>query len=419
MARSSQAAIDLIVGHEIGSRAAYEKKYKRPVRPGGQSGVTVAIGYDLGYVTRDKVAKDFGPYLPAAMIIAMQNVVGLKGQSAQNALNQIKNRVEIPWDVAMRIFTDVDLPRYEAMLMKACPGVENLPPDCFGALASTTYNRGPGGFTASGDRFSEMRVIRADIIAKNYADIPKQIRKMKRIWQGQPNMAGLLRRRDDEAKLFEVGLRGGTQQTPQEDLPEWLREKNEKPVTPPGTPNIQPDKARPNPVLEVAQRDLIAMNYHEVGDVDGKFGGRTRAAITAFMTDRGENPNNGEFTQLVLDEIGQAMAEQWSRPIKPERGNATAKDIENKVPIVKQTWWQKVWALVLGIPAGAVSVFKAIFGDQGDTLSSYVKPVKDLLSSVPTEVYLLAVVGLAVAIFIQAKRVQDKTVAAYQRGEIN
>jgi hypothetical protein len=32
---------------------------------------------------------------------------------------------------------------------------------------------------------------------------------------------------------------------------------------------------------------------------------------------------------------------------------------------------------------------------------------------------LLAVVGIAIAIFVQAKRVQDKTVAAYQRGEIN
>ncbi len=415
--RSSKAAIDLIIAHEIGSRALYEKKYKRPERPGGNSGVTVAIGYDLGYVTRDKVANDFGLYLPSAMIVAMQNVVGLKGSAAQKALEGIKNRVEIPWDIAIRVFTEVDMPRYEAMLIRACPGVEDLPADCFGALTSITYNRGPGGFTSGGDRFSEMRVIRADIISKNYADIPKQIRKMKRIWQGQANMAGLLRRRDDEAKLFEAGLKGGTQSR-EDDLPDWLKEK-QKPVTPPGTPNVQPNTARYDPVLEVAQRDLTVMNYHEVGDIDGKFGGRTRAAITAFMTDRGENPNNGEFTQAVLDEIGQAMAEQWSRPIKPERGNATAKDIQNKVPIVKQTWWQKVWALVLGVPTAAVSVFKTIFGDQGDTLTSYTQPIKDLLSAVPTEVYLLAVVVLAVAIFVQAKRVQDRTVAAYQRGEIN
>lgn len=417
MIRSSQAAIDLIVRHEIGSRAQYDKIYKRPVWPGGQSGVTVGIGYDLGYTTRDKVAKDFGPLVPAAMVIAMQNVVGLKGDAAKKALPGIKNRVEIGWDAAMHVFEDVDIPRYELMLIRACPGVEDLPPDCFGALTSITYNRGPGGFTMQGDRFSEMRVIRADIISKNWKDIPRQIRKMKRIW-ANANLPGLLRRRDEEAALFEEGLAGPAKQ-PVDDLPPWLKEKQQKPVTPPGTPNIQPERAKYNAVLETAQRQLVAMNYHEVGDIDGKMGGRTRAAITAFMTDRGKDPANGAFTEAVLAEISTATSEGWSRPIKPERGNATAKDIQEKVPVIKQTWWQKVWALVLGVPTAAVSVFKAIFGDQGDTLTSYVQPVKDLLSAVPVEVYLLAVVGIAIAIFIQAKRVQDRTVEAYQRGEIN
>lgn len=416
--RSSQAAVDLIIAHEIGSRAQYDKVFKKPCWPGGQSGVTVAIGYDLGYQTREKVAKDFGMYLPAAMIIAMQNVVGLKGEQARSALPQVKNRVEIPWDIAVRVFKEVDLPRYEAMLIRACPGVEELPSDSFGALASITYNRGPGGFTSGGERFSEMRVIRADIASHNWEDIPRQIRKMKRIW-ANANLPGLLRRRDDEAKLFERGLQGGSEATEEgSDLPGWLTEK-QTPVTPEGSINIQPQRGRYNAVLEAAQRQLVSMNYHEVGDVDGKFGGRTRAAITAFMTDRGENPNNGEFTEAVLSEISQATAEQWSRPIKPERGNATAKDIENKVPMVKQTWWQKVWAYILGVPAAATGVFKGIFGDQGDGLGGYLQPVKDALSYIPTEVYMLAVVGIAIAIFIQAKKVQDKTVAAYQRGEIN
>jgi peptidoglycan hydrolase-like protein with peptidoglycan-binding domain len=416
--RSSKAAVDLIISHEIGSRAQYEKLFKRPCWPGGQSGVTVAIGYDLGYQTREKVAKDFGLYLSAAMIIAMQNVVGLKGTQAKAALSQVKNRVEIPWDIAVRVFKEVDLPRYEAMLIRACPGVEELPADCFGALASITYNRGPGGFTSGGERFSEMRVIRADIASHNWEDIPRQIRKMKRIW-ANANLPGLLRRRDDEAKLFERGLQGGSEPAEDAPLPPWLTERENKPVTPEGSINIQPDRAGYNAVLETAQRELVAMNYHEVGDIDGKFGGRTRAAITAFMTDRGENPHNGEFTEAVLSEISQARAEQWSRPIKPERGNATAKDIENKVPIVKQTFWQKVWAYILGVPAAITGVFKGIFGDQGDGIGGYVQPVKDFLSGVPTEVYLLAVVGIAIAIFVQAKRVQDKTVAAYQRGEIN
>lgn len=413
--RSSQAAVDLIVANEISSKEIYNRKFKRPCWPGGRSGVTVGIGYDLGYTTRAKVAQDFGPYLPSAMIVAMQNVVGLVGDAARAALAGVKGKVEIPFDVAMKVFEAVDFPRYEAMLVNACPGVEALPADCFGALASIVYNRGPGGFTGGGDRFREMRLIRAAIQAHSWEQIPELIRQMKRLWQGQ-NLPGLLRRRDEEAALFERGLRGDS--APANDLPGWLN-KPEKPVTPQGTPNVQPSRARYSAQVKAIQEDLVAMNYHEVGDVDGKLGGKVRGAVTAFMTDRGKTSVNGDLTQDVVDEIDAAMAEHWSRPIKPERANATAKDIQDKVSIVKQTWWQKLWAYILGIPTGAVAVFKSIFGDQGDAITSYVQPVKDALAMIPTEVYLLAVVGVAVAIFIQAKRVQDRTVAAYQRGEIN
>lgn len=416
--RSSQAAVDLIVANEVSSRAAYEKSYKYPTWPGGASGVTVAIGYDLGYVTRDKVQEDFGQYLPQAMIIAMQNVVGLTGTAAHEAMRSVLGRVEIPWDVAMRVFEAVDMPRYEAMLIRACPGVELLPDDCFGALASITYNRGAGGFTGGGDRFREMRIIRADILAKNYADIPRQIRSMKRLWEGK-GLPGLLTRRDAEARLFEKGLERGVDAPPvpqKDDLPDWLKKRQ---VTQPGNINVQPTRAKYSAQVRAVQEDLIKMNYFTVGDPDGYYGGKLRGSITAFMTDRGKSPNNGELTQAVMDEIDAAMNEGWSRPIKKERAEAKAKDIKDKVPIVNQTWWQKVWAAVLGIPTAAVTVFKSIFGDQGDAITSYVQPAKDALAMIPTEVYLLAIVGVAVAIFIQAKRVQDKTVAAYQRGEIN
>lgn len=412
--RSSQAAVDLIVVNEISSKVAYDRKYKQPEWPGGKSGVTVAIGYDLGYSTRERIAKDFGRYLPPAMIIAMQNVAGITGDEARKATAQIRSRVEIPWEVAMQVFEEVDLPRYEAMLIRACPGVEELPADCFGSLTSITYNRGPGGFTAQGDRFREMRLIRAAIIAKNYSAIPALIRGMKRLW-ANAGLPGLLRRRDEEAKLFEAGL-AGVGASPR--LPTFLTDRD-KPDTPEGNLNVQPERARYSTQTKTAQEDLVAMNYHEIGDVDGKFGGKTRGAIVAFMTDRGKASPNGDLSQDVLAEIDAAMGEHWSRPIKPERANATAKDIQDKVSIVKQTWWQKLWAYILGVPTAATAVFKSIFGDQGDGITSYVQPVKDALAAIPTEVYLLAVVGVAVAIFIQAKRVQDRTVAAYQRGEIN
>jgi GH24 family phage-related lysozyme (muramidase) len=51
-----------------------------------------------------------------------------------------------------------------------------------------------------------MRAIAADVASGNLADIPQQFRSMKRLWENQPNMAGLVRRRELEALLFEEGL---------------------------------------------------------------------------------------------------------------------------------------------------------------------------------------------------------------------
>jgi len=405
--RSSQAAVDLIVRNEIGSRKDYERKYHRPEWPGGQSGVTVAIGYDLGYVTRDKVRADFGGLVPDAMIAAMQNVVGLKGTNAGNALASVRNKVDIPWDVAMKVF-EKDFVRYENALIRACPRATELNGDCFGALASIVYNRGAGGFTAAGDRYSEMRLIRAAIASGDLKSIPGYIRRMKRLW---PNMRGLLKRRDDEANLFERGLANPS------PLPNWLN----KPDTPQGNPgdlNVQPSRARYEVSVETVQRQLVSMNYHEVGDIDGKFGGRTRAAVTAFMADRGRDVGNGAITPAVIEEISNAVEQGWSRPIKPERANATAKDIASKVPTVNQTWYQKLWAWVLGLPSAAGAVFKWLFGDQYAP-SEYLEPVKNFFASIPPELYLLAVAAIAIAIFLQAKKVEDTTVRAYQRGEIN
>ena len=53
MARSSQAAIDLIVREEVGSQARYKHKYQHPEWPGGASGVTIGVGYDCGDLQKE------------------------------------------------------------------------------------------------------------------------------------------------------------------------------------------------------------------------------------------------------------------------------------------------------------------------------------------------------------------------------
>ena len=197
-----------------------------------------------------------------------------------------------------------------------------------------------------------------------------------------------------------------------------------KPITPtPPTPpeksplNVQPQSSVYDAQLQALQVQLLSLRYYEVGEADGFWGGKTRGAVTAFMNDRGK-PTDGMVTPEVYSEISAAVAEKWTRPIAPSRANATAADIAPKVPVINQTWYQKLWAWVLGIPAAFMAGFKNLFGDDADP-SSYISVAKSWFSSVPLEVWLLGVAGLAIAIFISADRAQKATVEAYQRGEIN
>ena len=49
----SARIIDAIIRWEVSSREHYERNLMRPCWPAEMSGVTIGIGYDLGYQTRD------------------------------------------------------------------------------------------------------------------------------------------------------------------------------------------------------------------------------------------------------------------------------------------------------------------------------------------------------------------------------
>lgn len=410
MSYSSKAAIDLVVGFEIGSRQQYENKYKHPEWPGGQSGVTIGIGYDLGYTTEKTFMRDFGDVLAPPDFNALAETIGKTGQAAKAALAAVKHIV-VPWDDAMRVFTAVDVPKYEDMIVKACPNAVNMPGDCFGAIFSIVYNRGAGGFHAAGDRYKEMRAIAADIQNGTWTDIPKQIRSMKRLWNAN-TQGGLITRREKEAQLFEEGLRASSVS------PRPVPKEVPAPVSTVDEQYKKSMNGQYSITIETLQRKLEEkLCYFEVGKIDGRWGGRTRGAVTAFMNDR-HQPTNGLLTQAVMDEVNKALQEGWTRPIAPERKEATVDEVAKTVPAVTQTFWNKVWAIVLGLPSAAAALVKLIFGDQ-PTPAAYIEPIKNAVAAIPPELYLVAVVGICVAVFVQAKRAQDATVDAYRQGKIN
>jgi hypothetical protein len=196
----SDKAFDLIIKYEVGGGAAYyNKALKKPCYPGGASGVTIGIGYDLGYNTAAQFEKDWKAILPESDYNRLFKCLGLTSSKAKNAIASVRD-IEIPWDSAMVVFRGNTIPRFMKETLQAFPKADQLHPDAFGALVSLVFNRGG---SVSGERRSEMLNIRNLVPSKNYKAIAQEIIDMKRLWHGK-GLDGLLKRRDEEAALIKA-----------------------------------------------------------------------------------------------------------------------------------------------------------------------------------------------------------------------
>ncbi len=199
-----EEAIQLILACEVSSPQEYVKSLRMPAWPQGASGVTIGIGYDLGYVKPQNFRDDWQSELDAASLARLAECCGITGAAAGDAAAGIAD-LDVPWDAAERVFRLRTIPDYAARTRAALPNTGALAPDSFGALVSLVYNRG-ADFTAAGDRHAEMRAIHDRMAMAMFGRIPAELRSMKRLWQGVPGMSGLITRREREAALFETGL---------------------------------------------------------------------------------------------------------------------------------------------------------------------------------------------------------------------
>lgn len=202
-------ALAAIIGFEVTDQRTYERRYQFPTWPGGGSGVTVGIGFDLGYEDEATVRAEIGDKIPPPHVDLLCSVIGLRGAAANNALRRVAE-VVFPWPLALEVFRDRTLPRYIAATDAAFPNCGMLPPDAFGALVSLVYNRGAGMADDPHDaqhRRLEMRQIRAAMSARLFDDVPGYIRSMERLWKGDPDLRGLIVRREREAQIFEDALK--------------------------------------------------------------------------------------------------------------------------------------------------------------------------------------------------------------------
>lgn len=192
----SQLGLKKLVAHEISSKTYYKKYLSNPTWPKGQSGVTIGIGYDLGYNSISQIRNDWSGKLAEADVEKLAVVSGLKGTAAKQVIKSIKD-IEVPLEAAEQVFYGSTLSRYAKQTQKAYPGAEHLHPDAQAALLSLVYNRGT---KMTGSSRKEMATIVPLVKQQDYAGIALQIKEMKRLWEGK-NLDGLLKRRDDEAKL--------------------------------------------------------------------------------------------------------------------------------------------------------------------------------------------------------------------------
>lgn len=215
----SQSAIDLIVREEVSSKAYYERHYTHPEWPGGASGVTVGIGFDLGYASVAKINADWIGKVDNDTLAAMVECAGVKGEAAKALSARMHNRITVSWDAAMAVFMGRDVPNWIAATVRSLPNCDLLSATCLGVIVSLNYNRGTGGYTASGDRYTEMHGIKQAMVAKRFDAIPALLDSMARLWPG----SGVSGRRHREADLFRAGLKepvgkGGVTAPPDGDV---------------------------------------------------------------------------------------------------------------------------------------------------------------------------------------------------------
>jgi GH24 family phage-related lysozyme (muramidase) len=200
----SERGIRLIVSFEVTSEQAYSRKYQGAIWPKGASGVTIGIGYDVGYVTRAWLHEDWDGLIEPGQISLLEKACEITGEKAGRFLPQLTS-INIHWATAYKQFRERTIPLYVAETISALPNCNKLSDDSLGALVSLVYNRG-ASFRNVSDRYEEMRAIRLHMVQERFELIPNELRSMKRIWKDDPSMKGLLVRRDLEAKLFEAGL---------------------------------------------------------------------------------------------------------------------------------------------------------------------------------------------------------------------
>lgn len=198
----SRTSEDMILYYETGGQTYYSSRLKRPTVPPGASGITIGIGYDLGYNSPAQIAADWGAFLPAAQVARLQTVAGLTRTGARAALIRVKD-IMIPWETAVAVYRIKTVPRFAGMTERAYPGITAMHPHVQGVVLSTSFNRGTA--FSPYDRRKELVWTRDDVKAGKPDRLADYQMQMRRLW---PTIPGLQKRYAAHAGLMQRAVDG-------------------------------------------------------------------------------------------------------------------------------------------------------------------------------------------------------------------
>ncbi len=95
----SERAAKLIVSFEVTDQKAYQQKYQGAIWPQGQSGITIGIGYDVGYVTKVWLHEDWDGLVEPTQLSLLEIACEVPGPRAQGMLPRLSS-IKIPWSTA-------------------------------------------------------------------------------------------------------------------------------------------------------------------------------------------------------------------------------------------------------------------------------------------------------------------------------
>ncbi|MFG1340943.1 peptidoglycan-binding protein [Xanthobacter autotrophicus] len=170
---------------------------------------------------------------------------------------------------------------------------------------------------------------------------------------------------------------------------------------------IDPDDGLSKGEIEALQQRLRDLGYSEVGRVDGKWGPRTVAAVSAFQATSGL-PVTGDLDKTTAA----ALTTAPPRPVSESRATTTAATMrQHGDPVAKASFLNKVYSAVAGF-------FALIFGvaQESGTAVGYLSPMREFVTDVPPMVWFGAVAAVAAVIWWQANRAERAAVADVRSG---